>query len=51
MRSRAFPDIGADDLFLDRAFGRDGIEIGGTEPLVVHSPRRAHNLVNVLHRG
>ena len=51
MRSRAFPDIGADDLFLDRPFGRDEIEIGGAEPLLVHSPRRAHNLVNVLHRA
>ena len=51
-RSRfgAFPDVVADDLWVDRQFAPDEIEIVDCAPVVVAVPRRARDLVRVLRR-
>jgi glycosyltransferase involved in cell wall biosynthesis len=51
-RSRfdAFPDIVADDLWVDRQFAPGEIEIVDCEPVVVAVPRRARDLLRVLRR-
>ncbi|WEV76934.1 glycosyltransferase family 2 protein [Janibacter cremeus] len=51
-RSRfdAFPEIIADDLFIDRLFAPPEIEIVDTDPLVVRTPRRLADLFRVLRR-
>jgi glycosyltransferase involved in cell wall biosynthesis len=51
-RSRfdAFPDVVADDLWVDRQFARGEIEIVDCEPVVVAVPRRARDLFRVLRR-
>jgi glycosyltransferase involved in cell wall biosynthesis len=51
-RSRfdAFPDVVADDLWVDRQFAPGEIEIVDCEPVVVAVPRRARDLVRVLRR-
>jgi glycosyltransferase involved in cell wall biosynthesis len=46
-----FPDVVGDDLFVDRLFDRNEVEIVHTEPVVVHTPRDVPNLVNVLRRA
>jgi glycosyltransferase involved in cell wall biosynthesis len=46
-----FPDIGADDLWIDRLFGPGEVEIvDDCEPVVVAVPRRARDLLHVLRR-
>ena len=52
-RSRfgAFPDIVADDLWVDRHFAQDEIEIVDCAPVLVSVPRRARDLVTVLRRA
>jgi glycosyltransferase involved in cell wall biosynthesis len=51
-RSRfdAFPDVVADDLWVDRQFAPGEIEIVGCAPVEVAVPRRARDLVRVLRR-
>lgn len=46
-----FPDIVADDLFIDGLFAPTEITIVDTEPLVVRTPRRLADLVRVLRRS
>lgn len=50
-RFDAFPDVVADDLFVDRLFARDEIEIVDCEPVVVRAPRSAEDLVSMLRRS
>jgi hypothetical protein len=50
-RFGAFPDVVGDDLFVDRLFRRDEIEVVDAEPVVVHAPRDVPNLLNVLRRA
>jgi glycosyltransferase involved in cell wall biosynthesis len=45
-----FPDLFADDLWLDRQFERDEIEIVDCAPVVVAVPHRTRDLVHVLRR-
>lgn len=49
-RFRAFPDVVADDLWLDRQFDPTEVEIVDCEPVLVTVPRRTGDLVNVLQR-
>jgi glycosyltransferase involved in cell wall biosynthesis len=49
-RFDAFPDVGADDLWLDRQFGREEIEIVDCAPVVVTVPRRSRDLARILRR-
>ncbi len=51
-RSRfgVFPDLGADDLWIDRQFERHEIEIVDCAPVVVAVPRRTRDLLHVLRR-
>jgi glycosyltransferase involved in cell wall biosynthesis len=49
-RFHAFPDVVADDLWIDRLFVRDEVEIVDCAPVVVNVPRRASDLVRVLRR-
>ena len=51
-RSRfgAFPDLIADDLWVDRQFAPDEIEIVDCAPVVVAVPRRVRDLMLVLRR-
>ena len=52
-RSRfgAFPDVVADDLWVDRLFSDDEVEIVDSTPVVVAVPRRSRDLVRVLGRA
>lgn len=49
-RFKTFPDVMADDLWVDRQFAPDEIEIVDCAPVVVAVPRRARDLVRVLRR-
>jgi hypothetical protein len=49
-RFGAFPDVVADDLWLDRQFEPTEVEIVDCEPVVVTVPRRTRDLLNVLQR-
>jgi hypothetical protein len=51
-RSRfdAFPNVVADDLWVDRQFAPSEIQIVDCRPVVVAVPRRARDLVRVLRR-
>ncbi len=51
-RSRfdTFADFGADDLWIDRQFERQEIEIVDCDPVVVAVPRRTRDLLRVLRR-
>lgn len=49
-RFAEFPDVVADDLWLDRQFDPDEVEIVDCAPVVVAVPRRARDLVRVLRR-
>lgn len=49
-RFGVFADLGADDLWIDRQFDRDEIEIVDCEPVVVTVPRRTRDLLRVLRR-
>ncbi len=52
-RSRfgAFPDVVADDLWVDRLFSDGEVEIVDSTPVVVPVPRRSRDLVRVLGRA
>ena len=45
-----FPDVVADDLWVDRLFARDEVEIVDCDPVVVMVPRTSRDLVRVLRR-
>jgi glycosyltransferase involved in cell wall biosynthesis len=45
-----FPDVGADDLWVDRLFERGEVEIIDCAPVVVAVPHRARDLLHVLRR-
>jgi glycosyltransferase involved in cell wall biosynthesis len=45
-----FPDVVADDLWVDRHFDRGEVEIVDCEPVMVAVPRRTRDLVRVLRR-
>jgi glycosyltransferase involved in cell wall biosynthesis len=45
-----FPDVVADDLWVDRLFDRDEVEIVDCEPVVVMVPRTSRDLIRVLRR-
>jgi hypothetical protein len=49
-RFGVFPDVVADDLWLDRQFDRDEVEIVDCAPVAVAVPRRTRDLVRVLRR-
>jgi hypothetical protein len=51
-RSRfgAFPDVVADDLWVDRLFDDGEVEIVDSAPVVVPVPRRSRDLLRVLRR-
>jgi glycosyltransferase involved in cell wall biosynthesis len=51
-RSRfgTFPDVVADDLWVDRLFSAEEVEIVNSDPVVVRVPRRSRDLVRVLGR-
>jgi glycosyltransferase involved in cell wall biosynthesis len=51
-RSRfdAFPDVVADDLWVDRLFSDEEVEIVNCAPVVVSVPRRSRDLLRVLAR-
>jgi glycosyltransferase involved in cell wall biosynthesis len=50
-RFNAFPDVVADDLWVDRHFAPDEIEIVPCAPVVVTVPRSTRDLVRVLRRA
>lgn len=50
-RFGTWPDLVADDLFVDSLFSGDEIEIVDTDPVVVSPPRTARSLLAVLRRG
>jgi len=45
-----FPDVIADDLWVDRLFGEGEVEIVHCAPVVVSVPRRSRDLLRVLRR-
>jgi glycosyltransferase involved in cell wall biosynthesis len=49
-RFQSFPDVVGDDLWVDRHFSREEVEIVDCTPVIVGSPRRARDLVRVLRR-
>ena len=49
-RFDAFPDLVADDLWVDRHFDPSEVEIVDCAPVVVTVPRRSRDLVSVLRR-
>jgi Glycosyltransferase like family 2 len=50
-RFSEFPDVVADDLFVDQCFGRDEIDIIGDEPVVVMAPAHFRDLLKVMRRS
>jgi glycosyltransferase involved in cell wall biosynthesis len=52
-RSRfvSFPDVVADDLWVDRLFERGEVEVVDCPPVLVTVPRRSRDLVRVLRRA
>lgn len=49
-RVTPFPDVVADDVFVDRAFADEEKEIVPTAPVVVRTPQSTHALLAVLRR-
>lgn len=45
-----YPDVVADDLFVDQQFSRAEIEIVKSPPVVVNAPRRTADLLRILRR-
>ena len=45
-----FPDVMADDLFVDTLFGPDETVVVDTDPVIVHTPVDVRSLLKVLHR-
>lgn len=50
-RFDVFPDVVADDLFVDRLFRPDEVEVVACEPVVVRAPRTPADLVTMLRRS
>jgi glycosyltransferase involved in cell wall biosynthesis len=50
-RFASFPDVVADDLWVDRLFDRSEVEVVDCPPVVVMVPRRSRDLVRVLRRA
>jgi glycosyltransferase involved in cell wall biosynthesis len=50
-RFASFPDVVADDLWVDRLFDRSEVEVVDCPPVVVSVPRRSRDLVRVLRRA
>ena len=50
-RFAAFPDVVADDLWVDRLFTDEEVEIVESAPAIVSVPRRSRDLVRVLARA
>lgn len=50
-RFGAFPEVIADDLFINSLFARDEVQIVATDPVVVHSPLRLNDLMKILRRS
>jgi glycosyltransferase involved in cell wall biosynthesis len=50
-RFGAFPDLIADDMFVDQWFKRSEIEIVGCAPVLVKAPRRTPDLFRILRRA
>lgn len=46
-----FPEVVADDLFIDSLFTDDEVSIVATDPVVVHTPRALADLVRILRRS
>jgi hypothetical protein len=46
-----YPDITADDLYVDQCFKRAEIEIVGSAPVRVTAPRRTADLLRILRRN
>ena len=46
-----YPDITADDLYVDQCFKRSEIEIVGSAPVRVTAPRRTADLLRILRRN
>ena len=46
-----YPDVVADDLFVDRCFAPDEIDIVGDQPVVVMAPANYRDLLNVMRRA
>lgn len=46
-----YPDITADDLYVDQCFERSEIEIVGSEPVQVTAPRHTTDLLRILRRN
>jgi hypothetical protein len=50
-RFEDYPDVVADDLFVDQCFGQDEIDIVGDEPVVVMAPAHYRDLLKVMRRA
>lgn len=46
-----YPEVIGDDLWVDRMFGRDEIEVVDCPPVMVRVPRRTQDLVRILKRA
>ena len=49
-RFTSYPDVTADDLFVDQHFRPEEIEIVDTTPVIVTAPRQARDLLRILRR-
>jgi Glycosyl transferase family 2 len=49
-RFESYPDVVADDLFVDQHFHRSEIEIVSCPPVLVKAPRKAADLLRILRR-
>jgi glycosyltransferase involved in cell wall biosynthesis len=49
-RFESFPDVVGDDLWVDRHFGREEVEVVDCAPVRVAAPRRTRDLLRVLRR-
>ena len=49
-RFAEFPEVVADDLFIDSLFATDEVTIVATDPVVVHTPLRPRDLIMILRR-
>jgi hypothetical protein len=50
-RFGSYPDITADDLYVDQCFKHSEIEIVGSAPVQVSAPRRTTDLLKILRRN
>lgn len=50
-RFEEFPEVVADDLFIDNLFTAEEVTIIPTDPLIVRTPRRLTDLIRILRRS